>query len=100
MLHGWPPSSSLTLKMVETHDFHQSIKEYSAQGKQNLFPVLYGCPNPCCVYEGMLHRHAFYNRNALALTGTLLSGSCATIARSAKGPSLYCPLSVLLTISE
>jgi hypothetical protein len=58
------------MKMVNMHHFHQSIKEYSALGKKNLFPDLYGCPNPCCPYEGMLYHHAFYARNALAMTAT------------------------------
>jgi len=64
------PGALSLAKMVKMHHFHVSIKEYHARGKKNLFPDLYGCPNPCCCYEGMLHRHAFYPRNALALTGT------------------------------
>jgi len=31
---------------------------------------LYGCPNPCCHYEGRLRRHGFYTRNALTLLTT------------------------------
>ncbi len=56
--------------MARTHHFHQSIEHYSVQGKKNIFPVLYGCSNPGCPYKGMLYHHAFYSRNALALTGT------------------------------
>lgn len=58
--------------MVNTHHFHMSIQEYFNRGKDNLFPDIYGCPNPSCCYEGRLRRHGFYSRNVLSLTGTYI----------------------------
>ena len=63
--------SSLS-KMVQYHHFHINMREYSARGKQNLFPDLYGCPNPSCPYEGRLRHHGFYERHLLSLLGTYL----------------------------
>ncbi len=61
-----------SLKMVRLHHFHISCKEYYNRGKNNLFPELYGCPNPCCSFKGRLRRHGFYTRFALTLTATYL----------------------------
>ncbi|MDK2894345.1 MAG: hypothetical protein PWQ98_471 [Moorella sp. (in: firmicutes)] len=58
------------LKMVKLHHFHITVQEYHRRGKENLFPELYGCPNPCCCYEGRLRRHGFFYRNALTLTAS------------------------------
>ena len=52
------------------HYFPYGLKEYCRRGRKNLFPDLYGCPNPCCWYEGRLHRHGFYTRNALSILFT------------------------------
>ena len=59
-------------KMVQTHHFQICIQEYFNRGKDNLFPDLYGCPNPLCCYEGRLRRHGFYSRNVLSLMGTYI----------------------------
>lgn len=48
------------------------MHEYINQGRDNLFPDLYGCPNPLCRFEGRLRRHGFYSRNVLSLTGTFI----------------------------
>lgn len=56
--------------MVKIHHFHITVQEYHSRGKQNLFPDLYGCPNPLCCYEKRLRRHGFYSRNALTLLAT------------------------------
>lgn len=56
--------------MVKIHHFQITVQEYHRRGKQNLFPEMYGCPNPCCRYEGRLRRHGFYDRNALTLMAT------------------------------
>lgn len=53
--------------MVQLHHFHSNVQEYYRRGKENLFPDLWGCPNPCCHYEGRLRRHGFYTRNALTI---------------------------------
>ena len=63
--------SSLS-KMVQYHHFHINMREYSARGKRNLFPDLYGCPNPSCPYEGRLRHHGFYERHLLSLLATYL----------------------------
>jgi hypothetical protein len=52
--------------MVKPHCFNQSVQEYYARGKDNLFPDLFGCPNPHCHYQGRLRRHGFYQRNVLS----------------------------------
>ena len=67
-----PPRALSRSKMVKTHHFHISIREYYNLGKDNLFPDLYGCPNPLCCYEGRLRRHGFYSRNLLSLMGTYI----------------------------
>lgn len=58
--------------MVKLHHFGITIKEYYHRGKENLFPDLYGCPNPCCSYQGRLRKHGFYTRNALTLMAAYL----------------------------
>lgn len=58
--------------MVKAHHFQISMHEYINQGRGNLFPDLYGCPNPLCHFEGRLRRHGFYSRNVLSLTGTFI----------------------------
>lgn len=68
--------------MVKIYHFQISVQEYYRRGKENLFPDLYGCPNPCCHYEGRLRRHGFYTRNAL----TLLTAYVIVIQR------YYCPV--------
>jgi hypothetical protein len=58
--------------MVKPYCFNQSVQEYYARGKDNLFPNLFGCPNPHCPYQGRLRRHGFYQRNVLACQSTLV----------------------------
>ncbi|MGE5605653.1 MAG: DUF6431 domain-containing protein [Bacteroidota bacterium] len=58
--------------MVKFHNFHQTVQEYYSRGKENLFPILFDCPNPDCAYPGRLRFHGFYTRNALTLYGTFL----------------------------
>lgn len=58
--------------MVKLHHFGITIKEYYHRGRENIFPDLYGCPNPCCSFEGRLRKHGFYTRNALTLLATYL----------------------------
>jgi transposase-like protein len=58
--------------MVKLHHFGITVKEYYHRGKENIFPDLYGCPHPCCSFEGRLRRHGFYTRNALTLLATYL----------------------------
>lgn len=65
-----PRVFSSQLKMVKIHHFQITVQEYHLRGKENLFPDLHGCPNPCCRYEERLRRHGFYNRNALTLMAT------------------------------
>lgn len=58
--------------MVKLHHFGITIKEYYHRGKENIFPDLYGCPNPCCSFQERLRKHGFYTRNALTLMATYL----------------------------
>jgi transposase-like protein len=58
--------------MVKFHNFHQTVQEYYCLGKENLFPILFGCPNPDCPYQGRLRFHGFYTRNALTFYGTFI----------------------------
>jgi len=58
--------------MAKFHNFHQTVQEYCCRGKENLFPILFGCPNPNCPYQGRLRFHGFYTRNALTFYGTFL----------------------------
>lgn len=58
--------------MIRYYHFHINIQEYSARGKQNLFPNLYDCPNPSCPYKGRLRHHGFYERYLLSLLTTYL----------------------------
>jgi hypothetical protein len=53
--------------MVKFHNFHQTVQDYYARGKDNLFPILFECPNQDCPYHGRLRRHGFYQRNVLTL---------------------------------
>ena len=64
------PRLLFLLKMVQYYHFHINIQEYYARGKDNLFPDLYGCPNPSCPNEGRLRHHGFYERHLLSLLAT------------------------------
>lgn len=60
-------------KMVQYYHFHNiNMQDYSARGKDNLFPDLYGCPNPSCPNEGRLRHHGFYERHLLSLLSTYI----------------------------
>lgn len=65
-----PTQRLLFPRMVKFYDFNQTLQEYYCRGKENLFPVLYECPNPECPYHGRLRFHGFYTRNALSLYET------------------------------
>ena len=67
-----PRAFSSLMKMVRMHHFQITVQEYYCRGKQNLFPDLYKCPNPCCRFEGRLRRHGFYTRNVLTLDATFI----------------------------
>lgn len=55
--------------MARIHDFKISVIGYYERGRDNLFPDLYGCPNPACQFSGRLSRNGFYDRNAICFTG-------------------------------
>ena len=59
------PRPHLLSRMVKFYCFHQTAQEYYERGQENLFPELFGCPNPKCHYQGRLRRHGFYTRNVL-----------------------------------
>jgi hypothetical protein len=46
--------------MISITRFQVIITTYAKLGKDNDFPVIFGCRN--CGYEGKLHRHGFYQR--------------------------------------
>jgi hypothetical protein len=54
--------------MISITKFPINITEYAKLRKANVFPVKYGCKN--CGYEGRLHRHGFYQRNAITIFAT------------------------------
>jgi len=49
--------------MINITEFQVIITRYAKLGKDNVFPVIYGCKN--CGYEGRLHHHGFYERNVI-----------------------------------
>jgi len=51
--------------MIIIAKFLKNILEYEKLGKENNFPFQYGCKN--CGYQGRLHRHGFYYRNAITI---------------------------------
>lgn len=55
--------------IARIHEFNISVTGYYEQGKDNLFPDLYGCANPGCSFSGRLSKNGFYDRNAIWLTG-------------------------------
>ena len=55
--------------MARIHNFKISVTGYYEQGKDNLFPDLYGCPDPACLFSGRLSKNGFYSRNAIWFTG-------------------------------
>jgi hypothetical protein len=54
--------------MISITKFPINITEYAKLRKANVFPVKYGCKN--CGYGGRLHRHGFYQRNAITIFAT------------------------------
>lgn len=60
------------MKMVKIHHFQIAIQEYRSRGKENSFPDIYGCPNPCCNNTGRLRKHGFYSRNVLTLADSYI----------------------------
>lgn len=46
--------------MIILHDFGIGIEEYTANGKENDFPVFDRCPN--CQIQGNVHRNGYYWR--------------------------------------
>lgn len=54
--------------MIRIHDFKLSVEGYHSQGKNNIFPDLFGCPNVFCRYGGRLRKHGFYQRYAVSET--------------------------------
>ncbi len=55
--------------MIKIHNFHIDVYHYYTQGKNNLYPDLYECPQKTCFYTGRLWRNGFYIRNAISLEG-------------------------------
>ena len=49
--------------MIIITKFPTNITEYAKLGKENLFPTISGCKH--CGFGGNLHRHCFYERNAI-----------------------------------
>lgn len=49
--------------MIIIDKFSKNITKYIQLGKNNIFPVQYGCNN--CGFGGRLHRHGFYYRNVV-----------------------------------
>lgn len=64
------------------YHFPISVREYSARGKNNLFPDIYECPIAKCHFTGRLRHHGFYTRYLL----TLLSMYLIVVQR------YYCPV--------
>jgi hypothetical protein len=65
-----PEGRGFTLVVV--YRFAVSPQAYCLLGKQNIFPELYGCPNPGCPFPGRLRKHGFYSRWAIILEGAVL----------------------------
>nr|WP_244404231.1 DUF6431 domain-containing protein [Parageobacillus caldoxylosilyticus] len=49
--------------MIQFHDFGIDVQTYMERGKENNFPLLKQCPH--CRAKRPLHRHGYYERNAL-----------------------------------
>ncbi|MDQ0163340.1 hypothetical protein J2S06_002420, partial [Bacillus alveayuensis] len=49
--------------MIQFHDFGIDVQTYAERGKENDFPLLKQCPH--CRAKRPLHRHGYYERNAL-----------------------------------
>lgn len=60
------------MKMVAYHHFHITVQEYYRRGKQNLFPHIFKCPHPGCLYSNKLRSHGFYRRNVLTFHETFV----------------------------
>jgi len=53
--------------MIQFHDFGIDVQTYAERGKENVFPLLKKCPH--CRAKRPLHRHGYYERNALTPHG-------------------------------
>ena len=49
--------------VIQFHDFGIDVQTYMERGKENNFPLLKQCPH--CRAKRPLHRHGYYERNAM-----------------------------------
>jgi|LSQX01.1.fsa_nt_gb hypothetical protein len=61
--------------MIIITKFDINITKYAKLGKENTFPSICGCKY--CGYEKRLHRHGFYERNAITLYEVLRNSDTA-----------------------